>query len=84
MITVRQLKAARALLGWTQLDLATKAGLSRPTIERLEEADGPVDRPIGGQKETADKIVTALERASIEFLNHGEPGVRLRKAKRKR
>ena len=75
MITVRQIKAARVLLGWLQRDLARKSKVSIPTIERLEALDGE----LGGWPATANKIVAALERAGIEFQNHGEPGVRLRK-----
>jgi transcriptional regulator with XRE-family HTH domain len=78
MTTIRQVKAARALLGWSQIDLAEKSGVSIPTIERLEGADGP----IGGRPETASKIIAALQRAGIELLNHGEPGVRLRKRRK--
>jgi transcriptional regulator with XRE-family HTH domain len=80
MTTIRQVKAARALLGWSQIDLAEKSGVSIPTIERLEGADGA----IGGRPETAEKIIAAFERAHIEFQNHGEPGVRLRKRSRRK
>lgn len=81
MATIRQVKAARALLAWSQIDLASKSGVSVPTIERLEAADGP----IGGRPETADKLRTALERAGVIFIEaNGEgPGVRLRKARRR-
>ena len=73
MVSVRQIKAARALLAWSQKDLAAKCGLSYPTIARLESADGD----IGGRTETAAKIVSALEAAGIEFTNGVEPGVKL-------
>jgi transcriptional regulator with XRE-family HTH domain len=78
MITVRHIKAARALLAWSQHDLARKSKVSISTIERLEAVDGE----LGGWPATATKIVQALERAGIEFANHGEPGVRLRRAKK--
>jgi len=78
MVTVRQIKAARALLAWSQIDLSDKSGVSVPTIERLEANDGP----LGGRPETGDKLCAALARAGIEFLNHGAPGVRLRKRRR--
>jgi len=42
MISVRQMKAARALLAWSQSDLAAASGISEPTIGRLEAEDGPV------------------------------------------
>jgi len=76
-ISIRQVKAARALLSWSQKDLAEASGVSIPTIARLETADGP----LGGREETARAIRAALEAAGIEFIaeNGGGPGVRLRK-----
>jgi transcriptional regulator with XRE-family HTH domain len=76
-VSVRQIKAARALLGWSQEELASSANLSIPTIKRLEAHDGP----LGGRTDTGDKIGAALEKAGIEFIdeNGGGPGVRLRK-----
>jgi transcriptional regulator with XRE-family HTH domain len=82
MISIRQLKAARALLGWSQADLAIMAGVSRPTIQRIESLDdGPVhfDR-----HSTAYHAVDALRDAGIEFLNDGQIGVTLLMAKRNR
>jgi predicted transcriptional regulator len=77
MISIRQVKAARALLGWSQEDLSTKSGVSYPTVARLESSDGE----IGGRPDTGAKIVTALESAGVEFIaeNGGGAGVRLRK-----
>ncbi|MFY9840035.1 MAG: helix-turn-helix domain-containing protein [Xanthobacteraceae bacterium] len=68
--------AARALLGWSQSDLARYSGISEPTIARLESAEGQ----LGGRGETVKKIRVALERSGIEFIdeNGGGPGVRLR------
>jgi predicted transcriptional regulator len=76
LITIRQVKAARALLGWSQSDLADNSGVSEPTIARLESADGD----LGGRKETAEKIKTAIEKGGVEFIdeNGGGSGVRLR------
>ena len=73
-ITVRQVKAARALLGWSQHDLARKSGISEPTIARLEAVDGHV----GGRERTAAKIKQTLEAAGIEFTNGNSPGVKIR------
>lgn len=75
-VSIRQLKAARALLGWSQQSLAAAANVSHPTVKRLEAADGP----IGGRSETVDKLLAALEHAGIEFIeeNGGGAGVRLR------
>src|SRR5258708_32226696 len=71
--SIRQIKAARALLGWSQDDLARNSGVSAPT--RLEAADGD----IGGRAGTGLSLVTALERAGVEFIpeNGGGAGVRL-------
>jgi predicted transcriptional regulator len=75
-ITGRHIRAARALLGWAQLDLSKKAKVALGTIRRMESFDGPV----GARTETLGKIVVALEKAGIEFLNGDRPGVRLTKA----
>src|ERR1700730_15162868 len=74
-VSIRQIKAARALLGWSQEDLAAMAGVSVPTVKRLEAADGL----LGGREDTGTKLRGALERAGIEFTNGKHPGVRLRK-----
>jgi transcriptional regulator with XRE-family HTH domain len=79
-VSIRQIKAARALLAWSQEQLAEAADVSIPTIKRLEANDGP----LGGRSGTGVKIQTALERAGVEFIdeNGGGPGVRLRKRQR--
>ena len=74
MISVRQVKAARALLGWSQQDLARVSGISEPTIARLESKDGA----LGGRSGTTDKIRAALEKNGIEFTNGTAPGVRIK------
>jgi len=79
-VSIRQLKAARSLIGWSQEELASAADVSLPTIKRLEAADGL----LGGRQATADKIRIALEKAGLEFIdeNGGGLGVRLRKRQR--
>jgi transcriptional regulator with XRE-family HTH domain len=81
-VSIRQIKAARALLAWSQEELAVAADVSIPTIKRLEANDGP----LGGRRETATKIRMALQAAGIEFIdeNGGGPGVRLKKPHKKR
>ena len=76
-VSIRQIKAARALLAWSQEDLAQAADVSIPTIKRLEAQDGP----LGGRDATGSKIQAALENAGVEFIeeNGGGQGVRLRK-----
>ena len=78
-ISIRQIKAARSLLGWSQDDLAAHSGVSKPTIGRLE-SDDTADA-IGGRRETAEKLVAALESGGIQFIreNGGGAGVRLAK-----
>jgi len=80
MITSQQMRAARALLGLGQRQLARLAGLSLPTIQRMESSDGQVR----GVVDTLVKVITALEGAGIELLGENAPstgsgrGVRLR------
>jgi transcriptional regulator with XRE-family HTH domain len=81
-VSIRQVKAARALLGWSQEELARAAEVSIPTIKRLEANEGQ----LGGRSETGDKIREALQKAGVEFIdeNGGGAGVRLRKPSEKR
>jgi transcriptional regulator with XRE-family HTH domain len=76
-VSIRQIKAARALLAWSQEQLAEAADVSLPTIKRLEANDGP----LGGRSGTGAKIQAALERAGIDFIeaNGGGAGVRVRR-----
>lgn len=76
-VSIRQVKAARALLGWSQEELALAAEVSIPTIKRLEASEGQ----LGGRSETSDKIREALQKAGVVFIeeNGGGAGVRLRK-----
>jgi predicted transcriptional regulator len=81
-VSIRQIKAARALLAWSQEDLARSAEVSIPTIKRLEADDGP----LRGRDETGEKIRAALCSAGVEFIdeNGGGAGVRLRRPSPKR
>ena len=82
LITTRQVKAARALLGWSQSDLAHRSGVSEPTIARLESIEGE----LGGREGTAEKIRKSIEAAGIQFIeeNGGGRGVRLRKRQKQK
>ena len=75
-ITIEQLRAARGLLGWSQSELASHAGLSLPTVKRLEASFGP-----RVSSDARTKLQRALEAAGVEFIdeNGGGPGVRLKK-----
>jgi predicted transcriptional regulator len=68
------LRAARALIGWEQVDLAQHAKVARGTIRRMESFEGP----IGSRTSTLMQVQETLERAGIQFLNDDAPGVRLR------
>ena len=64
MITAAQLRAARALLGIDQRELARRSGLSLPTIQRMEASDGVVR----GTVESLMKLVDALAANGIELI----------------
>ena len=67
MISAAQLRAARALLGIDQRQLAELSGLSLPTIQRMETSDGVVR----GTVDSLTKLVTALDAAGIELIGEG-------------
>ena len=75
MVTVEQIRAARGLLGWSQSELAVRAGLSLPTVKRLEGGFGP-----RVSDEARAKLQRAIESAGIDFIeeNGGGLGVRYR------
>lgn len=64
MITSAQLRAARGLLGIDQRELAELAGLSVPTIQRMEASDGV----IRGNVDSMMKLITALDVAGVELI----------------
>lgn len=79
-LTAAQIRAARALLDWTQPDLANVAKLSVPTVRRMESSRGPS----GSTEANVEAVRRALEEAGIVFLNPNEQkdggaGVRLSK-----
>jgi transcriptional regulator with XRE-family HTH domain len=67
MITAAQLRAARALAGIDQRQLAKKSGLSVPTIQRMEASDGV----IRGNVDSLMKLIDALSAAGIALINDG-------------
>lgn len=80
MITAAQMRAARALLGIDQRQLAEMAGVSLPTIQRMESSEGTVR----GVIDSLTKLVEAFDRAGIELIGEnavssgGGRGVRLK------
>jgi transcriptional regulator with XRE-family HTH domain len=83
MITSTQLRAARALLGIDQRQLAELSELSVPTIQRMEASDGV----IRGNVDSLMKLIGALDRAGIELIGDNATsqgsgrGIRLRTAR---
>jgi transcriptional regulator with XRE-family HTH domain len=80
MMTSAQMRAARALLGIDQRQLAALSGVSLPTVRRMETSDGNVR----GNVDSLVKVVEALQRAGVELIGEDAPspgggrGVRLR------
>ena len=81
MITAGQIRASRARLGIDQRALAEAAGLSLPTIQRMEASDGVVR----GNVDSLMKLIAALDALGIELMTHnavssgGGRGVRLKR-----
>jgi predicted transcriptional regulator len=84
VITASQMRAARALLGIDQKTLAGLAGVSVPTIQRMEASRGNVR----GFVESLTKVVDALNQAGVELIGEGTQslgggrGVRLRESQK--
>ncbi|ANH05028.1 hypothetical protein shn_13910 [Shinella sp. HZN7] len=74
LTTGNQLKAARALASIEQKDLAELVGVNVNTIRNMESAGSG---PIAGRSSNVQSVQRAMEGLGIEFLNHGNPGVRL-------
>jgi transcriptional regulator with XRE-family HTH domain len=71
-MTPGQCKAARALLGWSQTELAKNAGVGRSIVSDLE---------LGSRKvsdHALSKLQLALEDAGVEFTSGMRPGVKMR------
>ncbi len=80
LITATQMRAGRALLGIDQQTLADRAGVSLPTIQRMEASSGNVR----GVVDTLTKVVAAFDGAGVELIGENTPslgqgrGVRLK------
>ena len=74
MISRVQVRMARAALGWSVRDLASRAGLAANTVSRFENGSDAYG-------ETLTKIQRSFEQAGIIFIDENDegPGVRLRK-----
>ena len=67
MITAAQMRAARALSGIDQRQLAELSGVSLPTIQRMEASEGNVR----GVIDTLVKVIEAFDRAGVELIGEG-------------
>jgi transcriptional regulator with XRE-family HTH domain len=77
MISGKQIRAARALLGWKQRELAAVAGLSEVSIKNAER------EVVDSRGSTLNAIQRAFDRAGVVFLDTGDTrnggrGVRLK------
>jgi len=85
MMTSAQMRAARALLGIDQRQLADLSGVSLPTIRRMEASDGNVR----GIVDSLTKVIEALNTAGVDLIGEEAPsleggrGVRLRRPVRR-
>ena len=79
MITAEQIRGARAMLRWSAKQLAEQAGLSWPTVQRMESTQGVPS----GLSRNLELVQRALEGAGIIFIDEDDegPGVRLKKRK---
>jgi transcriptional regulator with XRE-family HTH domain len=69
-----QIRAARALLGWSQSQLASAAEVGLATLQRIEQSEGVVK----GNFATVLKIQNALEQAGIQFTDDEGDGIGVR------
>ncbi|MDX8501257.1 helix-turn-helix domain-containing protein [Mesorhizobium sp. USDA-HM6] len=80
MMTAAQMRAARALAGIDQRTLAERAGVSLPTIQRMEASEGVVR----GVVDSLMKVIQALDEIGVELIGEnqgserGGRGVRLK------
>ena len=79
MIEPAQIRAARALISWKQIDLAKASGVSEISIKNIER--GTTDP----RSSTLGALISALDKAGVLFLNDAEagPGVRLKRQLKK-
>jgi ribosome-binding protein aMBF1 (putative translation factor) len=85
MLTGAQIRAGRALVGWSAATLAERAGLSYPTVQRAESTDAVPNM----KTPNLLAIQRALEEAGVVFLEAGEQrsggvGVRLKETQASR
>ena len=72
--TGHQMRAARALAGLEQRQVATRAKLDPSTVTRMEAAGA---KPVRGHADNVERVVDVLRRAGVEFVHEPTRGVRL-------
>jgi transcriptional regulator with XRE-family HTH domain len=73
MIAGSQMRAARALLGIDQRELAKRSGLSLPTIQRMEASE----RSVRAVVDSLEKVLNAFAHAGVELIVDGAPSAGL-------
>lgn len=68
IVTARQIRAARGLLGWTRTKLADQAVVSVTTVADIERGD------VNPKATTLSALIRALEKAGVEFIRNGADG----------
>jgi transcriptional regulator with XRE-family HTH domain len=68
MLKPKLMRAARALAGWEQSDLAHASGLSIATVRKIEQG------AVGIRKKTEGKIIAAFECAGIQLIAEDRGG----------
>lgn len=72
-VSGRQIKAARALLGWSRAELADRTGVSTPTVKVVEKDSGVLE----ALASTRARLCRVLEAEGVSFLNAGTMGVQI-------
>lgn len=73
MVNGRQIKAGRALLGWSRKDLAERAGVTADTVKVVEQDDVTLD----ALASTRARLCATLSGEGVNFLNGGGMGVEI-------
>ena len=71
LVSGRQIKAARALLGWSRSELADRTGVTAPTVKVVEQDSGVLDELAS----TRARLCNVLAAEGVAFLNGGSIGV---------
>jgi hypothetical protein len=70
-----QIRAGRALAGWSQADLANAAGISERAVRYWEEQHSRIIHPISGSGYGPVRIEIALRKVGVGIIDDPAPGV---------